>query len=697
MSFRLIIFLLLSSVALTVCSNAPRLNDSDPNILIIVMDAARADHFTCYGYHRPTTPNIDRFAAEGLRFTQAVSSSSWTFPAHATLFCGLLPYESGAHVQHAWLLDRFPALAELLKKRGYRTAAFSNNPHVDRAQNLDRGFDLFIPVWADTSVVTPAKPFNTEHTNELVKKFLDSCKGDKKPFFIFCNYMDTHNPYEPPPEYLRHFLPPDAEVSARIDSAVHIPELVNTGRLPLTAEEYGIIRHIYDAALKYLDDQTGLLLEHLKNQGLYENTLIFILGDHGEVFGEYGLFTHGILLYRPLVHIPLIVRHPKLTGPPGVREEPVAISDVFYTITELLGIDPPVSTIAPKRNLLAPRIPSRPCYSEVRVGRTVLADVARSHDTRALWDTDGMHYILSEDESYECYDLKTDFDENSNMCPRTVSREQVVARLEGYERELIAFVETAEDLRITSHRRVDLQQERALRALGYVGGRAAGGENEHPHVMEHLTTGIFFYINDSLSIAEKEIRAALAMNPNNISARKFLGGILARTNKPLEAVRILRSVVGKTDTDSQVRNTLGLCLARLGREEEAFKQFRQASEIDPSNPKPALNAAQLLLKRNDPAGAEVYFERVLAFTDDSLAMIPKIVNIHLQHGNWAAAEKLLRRELQLAPGAEVLLMLGRICRLQDKVSEARRYLETALETADNPRLRRDIEKELKAF
>ena len=78
-------------------------------------------------------------------------------------------------------------------------------------------------------------------------------------------------------------------------------------------------------------------------------------------------------------------------------------------------------------------------------------------------------------------------------------------------------------------------------------------------------------------------------------------------------------------------------------------------------------------------------------------MIPKIVNIHLQHGNWAAAEKLLRRELQLAPGAEVLLMLGRICRLQDKVSEARRYLETALETADNPRLRRDIEKELKAF
>ena len=108
LSSLMIILLLLPAIILTGCSRIPRPDNRQPNILLIVTDAARADHFSCYGYGRETTPNIDRVADEGLRFTQAVSSSSWTLPSHASLFTGLLPSENGTHVQHNRLIERIP-------------------------------------------------------------------------------------------------------------------------------------------------------------------------------------------------------------------------------------------------------------------------------------------------------------------------------------------------------------------------------------------------------------------------------------------------------------------------------------------------------------------------------------------------------------------------------------------------------------
>ena len=163
----------------------------EPNVLLLVLDATRADHFSCYGYERPTTPNLDSLAAGGLRFTRAVSTSSWTLPAHGSLFSGLTSYENGANSRHGWLVDSIPTLAELLARKGYRTAAFSNNPHVDRTQNFQRGFEQFQAVWADTTVCSQIKPYNTPHTNKLLLEFIDSQNNAEKPFFAFVNYMDT--------------------------------------------------------------------------------------------------------------------------------------------------------------------------------------------------------------------------------------------------------------------------------------------------------------------------------------------------------------------------------------------------------------------------------------------------------------------------------------------------------------------------
>ena len=382
------------------CSGQGRLKGPPPNILLIVMDAARADAFSCYGYARNTTPNLDILAAEGLMFSQAVSSTSWTVPSHASLFTGLQPYEHGATNQHYWLVDHIPTLAELLKNHGYLTAGFSNNPLVSSSQNLDRGFDVFENIWADTTAVSPAKPYNTEKTNELLRAYIDKNAGKNKPFFIFINYMDTHQPYYPPEPYRSLYLPSDQSITARIDSAIFHSNLLNEKRLLLTEDEISITRALYDGALNYLDKKIAELLDYLKQKGLYDMTLVIVTSDHGEVFGEKGHFGHREFLFRSLIQIPLLVRYPALINQPAVIDQPVAIADIFHTITTLLGIEVTEPSGVSPRYLLDKKFEAKPCYSMWKTGRTWDTVSVIQPDFRSLWTPENLHYILSEGYSY---------------------------------------------------------------------------------------------------------------------------------------------------------------------------------------------------------------------------------------------------------------------------------------------------------
>ena len=284
-------------------------------------------------------------------------------------------------------MDRIPTLAELLARKGYRTAAFSNNPHVDRTQNFHRGFEQFQAVWADTTVCSQIKPYNTPHTNKLLLEFIDSQNNAEKPFFAFVNYMDTHMPYGPPEPYLGRFLPTGRTMDARLDSLCRYNELLNDGTLQPTEEEIQAVRAVYDGGLSYLDAEIGKVLEHLRRTGRMENTLVIVLSDHGEVYGEYGFYTHGVLLNRPLVQIPLILHHPGLIPKPGVRDKLVSITDIFHTLIKLLDIQVSFPEGAAARDLLADQIYETPCYSRIYTGR---ADIegGRRHDTRSVWTPD---------------------------------------------------------------------------------------------------------------------------------------------------------------------------------------------------------------------------------------------------------------------------------------------------------------------
>ena len=670
------IAILAIAVILSACSGKPKIDTRHPpNILLVVLDAARADHFSSYGYGRPTTPNLDQMAQEGIRYSRAVSTSSWTLPAHASLFTGLLPEEHGARNQHAWLIDRIPTLAELLRQKGYRTGCFTNNPIIDRVHNLVRGFEAVERVWADSAISTEVRPHNTEYTNTLVHSFTRS--GSNRPFFAFINYMDVHQPYEAPEPYRSMYLEAGQEITARVDSACRYAELLNDGKIVLNEKEKTALRDIYDGCLTYLDAQIGRLVQDLREGGIYDSTLVIVTSDHGEIFGEYGRYGHGDLLNRPLIHIPLIVRYPTLFPSPGVRRELVSIADIFHSLADLLGLQGMAATGAPMRNIFSKNIEQAACLSSFTLGRVPPEMMKYRHDTHSVWTPQDRHYILRKEEAVECFDLAADFGELHNLCPAQVSPGEVASVIEEAGKSLVGFQETDQDLRVTGELKVDPEVERAMRALGYLGGaRDLAGNaklpimQDHPHVMEHFQSGNFFISLDSLNAAEVEFRKALQMSQGNNNIRKRLSLVLFREKNYEEVLRILSPAVHSVADDPEMFLFYGLALKETGKIDSALEYLRKASDLEPRGLPAALNATEILLYNHRFAEAEVYARRVLVNHYGNLPVLLNVIAFNLKYGNPEGARNLLIDELKIARSGTVYAILTIVYRTMGQESEA---------------------------
>jgi arylsulfatase A-like enzyme len=316
--FRLVLLL-----ALAVIISCGR-NDRRVNVVIIGIDTLRRDHLGCYGYDRNTTPNIDKLAATGVLFENAVSQSPWTLPSFATVFTSLYPTQHGAVSRGDRMRTGFPTLAAILRANDYATGALVNAPVMSPAYKLDRGFDYYSYKGGIRDRVADA-------TTVSALEWIDDNSG--KPFFIFVHYFDPHVPYSPPPPYDTLFAPDSSAQSRRFffPDKSHIDEL--------TASDWDEIRALYDGEIAFTDEAVRRLLEGLEERGLRENTLIILLSDHGEEFYDHGGFEHGHTLYDELIKVPLVFALPGVV-PDEVRiPRQVRLLDVCPTILDLVGID----------------------------------------------------------------------------------------------------------------------------------------------------------------------------------------------------------------------------------------------------------------------------------------------------------------------------------------------------------------------
>jgi arylsulfatase A-like enzyme len=339
----------------------PVASKSSPNILVIVVDTLRADHLSTYGYARATSPNLTRIAAQGVLFEDAISTSSWTLPAHQSLLTGRYPHEHGP-LREQPLNESFPTLAQVLDKRGYRTAAFSaNNDFFCRRAGFDLGFlhfeDYFYSVEDMIYRTFWGRVFFHNYLAELVGRdelparrkagdvnrslqhWLD--RTSDRPFFAFLNYVDVHSPYLPERSYRYKFAGRDAQAQCphtqlNLSKLLHPPNEFDY-LMGLSADCFQLQIDAYDSGISYVDDQIAGLFVELARRGLDKNTLVVVTSDHGESFREHGFVTHGTSLYRELVWVPLVYWWPGQI-PAGMHiDRPISAASLPATILDLLG------------------------------------------------------------------------------------------------------------------------------------------------------------------------------------------------------------------------------------------------------------------------------------------------------------------------------------------------------------------------
>nr|WP_310732960.1 sulfatase [Halostella salina] len=316
------------------------------NVILLSADALRADHLSCYGYHRETSPALDEFAAESIRFTNAYSASSHTREAVPALLTGAYP-DVATDAKYHLAAD---TIASTLSDEGFATAGFHSNPFVSRAYGFDRGFDHFdddLHLGQHKLIALAQRALDKVRNrhyarameiNERSLSWIDSLES-RQSFFVWNHYMDTHGPYEPPAEYATLYA--DKELSGRdaqslYQRAIDDPESI-------TEAERQLLIDLYDAEIRYNDEQIGKFLNALRKRELLEESLVIVTADHGDAFGEHGYYEHPRYLHDEITHVPLFVRPPG--GATGTVDSPVSTLDVGTTIERAIGNEDGVSLL----------------------------------------------------------------------------------------------------------------------------------------------------------------------------------------------------------------------------------------------------------------------------------------------------------------------------------------------------------------
>ena len=300
-----------------------------PNVLLVTLDTTRADYIGCYGNRDMQTPTLDRLAEEGARFSRAVATSQGTNPAHASIHTGLYVSRHRVINNRTWLADDAVTLAEVLSEHGYSTLAAVSVRHIDAPNTqFDQGFQTFLHC-------EDAEIRAEDRNDDQLLSQLGKLARKHDPFFAWVHYYDPHGAYRPPEPFSEMY-----PVERQFD--------------PIASNEFmDIDRHykeeptfdpdtqisLYKGEISYVDSQLAVLMETLLVAGALDDTIVVVVGDHGESMTEHGVYFCHRGLYNPSVHVPLLIRYPQKVTGGTVVEQLVSGVDIHPTVLDLAGID----------------------------------------------------------------------------------------------------------------------------------------------------------------------------------------------------------------------------------------------------------------------------------------------------------------------------------------------------------------------
>lgn len=328
---------------------------SRPNVLIILMDTMRQDGLSCYGAP-DTTPTLDAIAAEGLRYTRFYVTGSWTLPSHSSLFTGqpTIVHQIDAHTRRAKdaapsgegdvmpavrLPGRMETLASVLTKAGYRTVGICSNYHVSAETTLDYGFQQYYEGGDIRDLLAgPAKDTaGGARQNRVANYWLDTQWDGDNPFLMFVNYLEPHQPYNPPEPYRSRYVKEPYDERLPLLNWKNSMEAVASDWWD--DDNFRLMKLLYYAEAALLDDILKDLFEGLRQRKLLDDMLLIITSDHGDCIGEHRRLAHGSCVWDAQLRVPLIIRYPQIIKEPGVIQQGAQISDIMPTILDAAGLN----------------------------------------------------------------------------------------------------------------------------------------------------------------------------------------------------------------------------------------------------------------------------------------------------------------------------------------------------------------------
>ncbi len=600
---------LLGGLAASSCARSGGVPTSpDAPVILISIDTMRADHLPAYGYTKIATPNLDRFASDAWLFENAYTPCPMTLPAHTTMLTGELPPEHGVRNNIGFVFDgkTHPSLPVFLKEHGYATGAAVSSYVLRYETGLGPLFDYY----EDSVGIAPGvESVHYRRSGDKTAAFAERwiAAHDGKPFFFFFHIYEPHLPYDPPEPF---------------------------------RSRYGVT---YDAEVATADQVIGGFLDEMKKLGVYDRAIIVLVGDHGEGLGDHGEMQHSILLYREVMHIPMIVKLPHSFGGGRRIATPAQLSDIVPTVLQVLGDRIPKwvsgSSVLglPAQPTGAPRV----IFGETLFPRLQLG----WSDLRSVIEND-YQYIYGP--RPELYDMASDPGEKHDLI---ASQPAVAARLaaalqhypQGNEHPAPADEETL----------------RRLAALGYIGG-----------------------LHD---------RGTAAVLPNPVDNIQYLqrmqeGWQLAADQHLAQAVAVLRSVVKDNPGMSDVWIKLGELYADAGQDAESEAAYKQALDRSPvflADIAVALGFVQF--QRGELDQAEAAGQRAVVQVPTKAHEL--LARVALARGDFATAE----REAAAAAGSRnpqpsAILVMAEIKLREGKPADALAVVEKAERYATELRL-----------
>ena len=562
---------------------------SRPNLVLVTVDTLRADRVGCYGYKTIQTPNMDRLAADGVRFQSVVSQVPLTLPSHCTIMTGAYPVFHGVRDNVGYRLSQSKiTLATILRNQGYRTAAFVGAYVLNAKFGLSQGFDHYDDKIEGPSHSGPAVNLNQVErpAGEVISRALAWLNAQTRtPFFIWIHLYDPHDPYQPPAPF---------------------------------GEQYKA--RPYDGEIAYADRELGRFLESLKKAGHYDNTLVVLTSDHGESFGEHKEWTHGYYIYDTTVLVPLIIK-PVQKGMAGrVVTEQVSLVDVVPTILQLLDTPRPVELQG--RGMLGlllgkqrdwPKLAYCETFYPAQFGWSPLMAVRRA-DAKFI-----------QAPRSELYDLGDDPGEQIDL----VQRRSYLAN--ALKARLSQFETTYGDRNAarTASLQLRARELENLVALGYVG--TAGGTGSGTRVSPGAADP-----KDKLAVFEM-----ISAGSQDVAAGRYA-----------QALPVLQKVVQIEPGMRLARSMLGRCYFELQQFEPARKAFQEILEQQPQNLDAEFHVAACDFRLKNWAAAEAGLKRVLERDANFASAYLYLGFLYQARGNTSSALAAFQRVLELEPENE---------------------------------------------